>query len=400
MLRFSSSRVIATVLTLSLIFVIAGCGGAAGNSGANGGGGTPPGGTGGGGTGGGSTTSPATDAQLVAETIAGKLRGPWSLVFAPDGRLFFTESAGRLRVISNGQLQTQPVLDITSQTPGFEGGLTGMDLDHNFASNGFIYAHFCTRAKHCRVVRITVSGATGTIDRVLLDYPITNFDHVGGRLKVGPDNLIYLTLGDHQNRASAQDPASWDGKIIRMNLDGTAAGVGLANAYVYSLGHRDPQGIAWDSSNTLYETEHGETGMDEVNIIRAGGNYGWPDCEGACQNPSFIDPVKFFPPSPSTPPSGMVFYNSTVIPGWNGTLLFAVLGLANNPTAHHVHQLQFNAPGGTTVTFEQTLFTNRFGRIRDVAVGPDGFMYFSTNNVGTSVAASPDDDRILRARPN
>jgi glucose/arabinose dehydrogenase len=302
-------------------------------------------------------------------------------------------------VIANGKLQPQPVLDITSQTPGFEGGLTGMDLDHNFASNGIIYAHFCTPTKHCRVVQITVSGSTGIIDKVLLDYPITNFDHVGGRLKIGPDNLIYLTLGDHQNRASAQDPASWDGKIIRMNLDGTPAGVGLANPYVYSLGHRDPQGIAWDSSNTLYETEHGEVGLDEVNIIRPGGNYGWPTCEGACGDPSFIDPVKVFPKSPSTPPSGMTFYNSSIIPGWNGSLLFAVLGLAGNNTAHHVHQLIFNAPGGSTITFEQTLFTNQFGRIRDVAVGPDGLLYFSTANSGTGVQGSADDDRILRARP-
>jgi glucose/arabinose dehydrogenase len=386
------------VLSLCLALFFVGCGGATAPSNANGGGApNPP--AGGGGSGGGAPTSPATDAQLITDTVAANLQGPWSLVFAPDGRLFFTESVGRLRVITNGQLQTQPVLDISSQTPGFEGGLTGMDLDRAFSSNGFLYAHYCTRALHCRVVRVSLTGNTGAIDRVLLDYPITNFDHVGGRLKVGPDNLIYLTLGDHQNRASAQDPASWDGKIIRMNLDGTAAGVGLANAYVYSLGHRDPQGIAWDSSNTLYETEHGETGLDEVNIIRAGANYGWPACEGACNSPGFVDPLKVFPKSPSTPPSGMTFYASSVIPGWNGTLLFAVLGLAGNDTAHHVHQLQFNAPGGSTITFEQALFTNEFGRIRDVAVGPDGFLYFSTANRGTSVTASADDDRILRARP-
>src|SRR3954453_20976858 len=296
---------VALSLCLALSFV--GCGGATAPSNANGGGApNPP--AGGGGSGGGAPTSPATDAQLIRDTVAANLQGPWSLAFAPDGRLFFTESVGRLRVITNGQLQTQPVLDISSQTPGFEGGLTGMDLDRAFSSNGFLYAHYCTRALRCRVVRVSLTGNTGAIDRVLLDYPITNFDHVGGRLKVGPDNLIYSMLGDHHNRAAAQHPASWDGKIIRMNLDGTAAGVGLANAYVYSLGHRDPQGIAWDSSNTLYETEHGETGLDEVNIIRAGANYGWPACEGACNSPGFVDPLKVFPKSPSTPPSGMTFY--------------------------------------------------------------------------------------------
>ena len=306
---------------------------------------------------------------------------------------------------SSGVVPT-PVLDLTSVTVGGEGGTTGMDLDPNFATNGFVYIHYCLNdgSTHCRVDRVVVDANNiGTIDKTLLDYPVTSgqFDHTGGRLKVGPDHLLYLSIGDHTNSSSAQDPASWDGKIVRMNLDGTpAAGNPFSqNPYVYSYGHRDPQGLAWDSSGQLYETEHGPVSNDEVNIIYAGKNYGWPNCVGVCHNPAYVDPIKLFSPQ-SAPPSGAMFYHGTVIPGWDGSFLFAVLGLVDNTYAHHVHQLKFDKPGGTVITFEQILWQNKFGRIRDVTEGPDGSLYFSTSNIpNQSANPAPTDDRIIRASP-
>jgi glucose/arabinose dehydrogenase len=185
-----------------------------------------------------------------------------------------------------------------------------------------------------------------------------------------------------------------------MNLDGTpAAGNPFPNApFVYALGLRDPQGLAWDSAGQLYATDHGPTSNDEVNIILAGANYGWPTCVGICNNPAFVDPVRLFKPVTAAP-SGAAFYRGSRIPGWDGSMLIALLGLANNSYAHHVHQLFFDQPGGRAVTQEQVLWRNRFGRIRDVVEGPDGFLYFSTSNVHTSVKGNPGDDRILRARP-
>jgi glucose/arabinose dehydrogenase len=335
--------------------------------------------------------------------VAQNLQEPWSLAFAPDGRLFFTEAPGRLRVIAaDGTLVPAAVLDISAQTLGFEGGLTGMDLDPGFEANGFVYAHFCTAALHCRVVRITVKGNVGTLDKTLLDYVITNFDHAGGRLKVGPDHLLYLTVGDHDNQNSAQDPASFDGKILRMNLDGTAAAGNPfpQNAFVYSMGHRDPQGLAWDSSGTLYETEHGPVANDEVNIITAGGNYGWPTCVGSCNNPAFIDPiVNLAPALPAMPPAGCTFYSGSTISGWDGSMLISFLGLDTDPVAHQIRQFVFDVPGGRTVTFQQALFLNQFGRIRDVAEGPDGFLYFATSNFKQGTEGAANDDRIIRVRP-
>ncbi|MBA3914207.1 MAG: PQQ-dependent sugar dehydrogenase [Acidobacteriales bacterium] len=385
MLRKSGLFCVSVAVTMLL-----GCGGSGSSD--SGGGTTPP-------------PSPATDQTLVTEDFATHLETPWSMVFAPDGRLFFTEQPGRLRVITNAGLQATPVLDLTGVTVGGEGGTTGMDLDPNFSSNGYIYLHYCLNdgSTHCRVDRVVVNSSNlGTIDLTLLDYPVTsgNFDHTGGRLRVGPDNLLYLSTGDHQNEDSAQDPASWDGKILRMNLDGTAAAGNSfpENPYVYTLGHRDPQGLAWDSSGTLYETEHGPTANDEVNIIEAGQNYGWPTCVGTCNNPNFTDPIKLFT-AETIPPSGATFYHGSVIPGWDGTLLFAVLGQDDNTDAHHVHQLQFSSDG-RSIIFEQTLWQNQFGRIRDVVEGPDGFLYFSTSNIpAQGTLAGPDDDRIIRAHP-
>jgi aldose sugar dehydrogenase len=349
------------------------------------------------------TSGVANDQTLKTEDVATGLDNPWSLVFAPDGRLFFTEPPGRLRVITNTGLVAQPVLDISSQSAGFEAGLTGMDLDPGFSSNGILYIHFCSNLAdglHCRIARVQVTGNTGTLGAVLFDYKAQAADHTGGRLIVGPDHLLYLSTGDHDTPTTAQDLTSMNGKVLRMNLDGSpAAGNPFpSNSFVYALGFRDPQGLAFDSSGQLYGTDHGPTSNDEVNIIFAGSNYGWPTCVGACSNPAFVDPVRLFSPETAAP-SGMTFYQGTIIPGWNGSMLIGLLGLANNTFAHHVHQIFLNGPGGRVVTMEQILWRDKFGRIRDVVEGPDGFLYFSTSNLHTTVATHPGDDRIVRAHP-
>lgn len=403
------SLLVLTFLFLLTLALLTSCGTAANignnNGGNSGGSGSGSGGGSNGGNGGGSTgsTSPATESQLTVETVAENLQEPWALAFAPDGRLFFTEAPGRLRVIANGALQAAPVVDLTANNAGFEGGLTGMDLDRSFASNGFIYVHYCTTDMQCHVARVVVttgsSSTTGVVDKTLLNYPVAGFDHAGGRLKVGPDNMIYLSVGDHQNSASAQDPASWDGKILRMNSDGSAAANPFSqNAYVYAIGLRDPQGLAWDASGNLYATDHGPTAQDEVDKITAGSNYGWPTCVGSCSNPSFVDPVVNLSPSgPSLPPAGATFYSGSTIPGWNGSLLIAILGLDDNTVAHHLHQVVFDSNGAASS--QQSLFVNQYGRLRDVVEGPDGFVYMSTSNYQQGSKGAPNDDRILRVRP-
>lgn len=394
----------ASLITIVLFFAVAfisSCGGGASQSASSGqpgaGTGGNTGGSGGGGGGGGGGTAPS-DTSLKTEDVATGLDNPWSLAFAPDGRLFILESPGRLRVVDKTGLVAQPVLDFTSVTDG----ASGMDLDPDFASNGIIYVHFCANdGSHCQISVINVARNNGTLGRTIFSYPIPSGNHVGGRLKVGPDHLLYLTKGDHEVPNSAQDTGSLLGKVLRMNLDGSpAAGNPFpsSNPYVYAYGFRDPQGIAWDSSGQLYGTDHGPTSNDEVNIIFAGKNYGWPTCVGICNNPAFVDPVRLFSPE-TIPPAGAMFYHGSTVPGWDGSMFFAVLGLGNNSNAHHLHRLKFDRPGGTKIMEEQVLFQNKFGRIRDVVEGPDGFLYFGTSNLHTDVTPGPNDDRVIRVHP-
>lgn len=326
---------------------------------------------------------------------------PWEIVFAPDGRLIFTEQPGRLRVIENGNLLARPALDFTARVPGGEAGMLGLEIDRNFSANGFLYVFYCyeTAASatgvRCRVARLVMSGNSAREDKVLLDFLGVGQGrhHNAGRIKIGPDNLLYVTTGDLTQRQRAQDLNDLAGKILRMNLDGSAAAGNPFpdHPYIYAYGLRDPQGLAFDSSGQLYCTEHGEESHDEVNIIHAGANYGWPICEGRCNDPRFVDPIKLFFPETAAP-SGGTFYNGSLIPQWNGSLLFATLGLPDNTFAHHIHRIKFNAPGGTEIVEEEVLYRNQFGRIRTVVQGPDGFVYFSTSSGGGV-------DRIIRIRP-
>ena len=345
-------------------------------------------------------TSPGgSTSQVRTEVVASGLSVPWALQFSPDGRLFFTEQPGRLRVMTNFVLQTQPVFDVTAVTAGGEAGLTGMTLDPNFANNHFIYIFFCRVGAplQCEVDRLIEANGIASFDKTLLTFTEPQDQHTGGRLKVGPDGLLYLTVGDSMQPNLAQDLTSPHGKILRMNLDGTPAfgNPDPAHPLIYALGFRDPQGLAWDSSGQLYGTDNGEVANDEVNIIFAGGNYGWPICQGICNNPQFIDPIRLFT-GQSVPPSGATFYNSTVIPQFTGSMFFATLGLQGNTAAHHLHRILFDQPGGTKIVQEEELFKDQFGRLRDVTEGPDGFLYFSTSN---ATVTTPGVDQIIRVRP-
>ncbi len=346
-------------------------------------------------------------AEVTTETVASGLVGPWALAFAPDGRLFLTEQPGRLRVIDASGLRADPVLDLTSIVPGGEAGMLGLAVDPNFLSNHFLYVFHSyntpTGIKN-RVIRLLENNNHATVDRVILESIDGGLHHNAGRIKIGPDGFLYAAVGDgsfggENDPNRAQSLSSTGGKILRMQLDGTPApGNPIPQApYVYALGLRDPQGIAFDSSGQLYATDHGPTSNDEVDIIRSGGNYGWPTCVGICNNPAFIDPIRLFFPE-TVPPSGATFYSGTALP-WNGSFFFAVLGIDSNAAAaRHLHRILFDRPGGTQIVQEEQLFKGQFGRLREVIEGADGNLYFTTDNRQASAAATPDDDRVIRIR--
>ena len=337
----------------------------------------PPGGGGGG-----------SSVAVTTETIVTGVSVPWSLVFAPDGRLFFTEQRGNLKILNNGQVTTA----YSVNTPGGLDGMTGLVLDPNFATNHRLFVFYCLAGaapEHCMIDRLIENNGVATHEAFIFDFPTGNRDHIGGRMKIGPDGLLYLTTGDQQNNALSQDPSSLAGKNLRMDLNGNAqGGGGFANPFVFAMGFRDPEGLAWDAAGNLYASDHGPNSNDEINLVQAGRNYGWPICIGRCNNPAFVDPVKLWAPETAAP-SGMTFYTGTVIPQWTGNLFVATLGLADNTFAHHLDRLEIN---GSTVVNEESLFKDQFGRIRDVTQGPDGLLYFSSSN-GINV------DVIVRIKP-
>ena len=213
--------------------------------------------------------------------------------------------------------------------------------------------------------------------------------HDGGRVRFGPDGLLYVTMGDNREASNAQDLAAFTGKIFRLNADGTTPPSNPLASPVYSYGHRNPQGIDWHPvSGDLWATEHGDIGNDEVNRIEAGGNYGWPVIEGSSTMPGMMTPALSF--SPSIAPSGASFYVGQAIPGFRNDLFVATL------RGEHLHRVRFDPADPSRVLADERLLEGRFGRLRDVVTGPDGALYICTNNRDGRGSISADDDRILR----
>lgn len=330
--------------------------------------------------------------RFLVETFARNLEVPWALAFASDGRLFVTERPGRVRVIRNGQLLGTPALTLTDISATGESGLLGIALHPAFASTRWVYLFYTASTPGGTVNRLVryreVNDQLGERAVLLDDIPASAI-HDGSRVKFGPDGRLYVTTGDAANPALSQDLGSYAGKILRLNHDGTTPADNPLASPIYSYGHRNPQGIDWHpQTGELWATEHGPTGFDELNRILPGRNYGWPVIVGGDSRPDMETPVAHY--SPAIAPSGMTFYGGTAIPAFNGDLFFGTL------RGMHLRRVRLS---GTQVITQEALMTERYGRIRDVVFGPDGFLYFTTSNRDGRATPAADDDRILRIRP-
>lgn len=327
------------------------------------------------------------------ETVAGGLQIPWALTFAPDGRLFVTERAGRVRIFAPGASTSEVALTLDDTFAQGEAGTLGLALDPDFPSNRHVYVYYTAQTGAGpvnRVVRYREAGGRLGERAVLLDDIPANVIHDGGRLRFGPDGLLYITTGDAANTSLAQDVASLAGKILRITRDGATPRDNPLSSPVWSYGHRNPQGLDWHPNGTLWAAEHGNSGNDEVNVIEAGVNYGWPRIEGAQTMPGMRAPLVSY--SPAVAPSGASFYRGSRFPAFTGDLFVATL------RGSHLLRLRVDAAAPRVVAQER-LLAGRFGRIRDVAIGPDGLIYFCTNNRDGRGSAEPADDRIARLIP-
>ena len=372
-----------------MLATLAACGGGNSNGGSNPPTGPPPSGSP-------VTSLTARDGTVYGvQVIATGLEIPWSLAFAPDGRLFITERPGRVRIFANGQLQTEPALVLTDVFTSGESGILGLALHPEFATNHFVYLTYTATSPNgavARLVRFREVGNRLAEPAVLLDdVPAANI-HNGSRVKFGPDRLLYVTFGDVSVPSNAQDVAALNGKILRFNADGTSAPGNRFNSPVYSYGHRNPQGLAWHPlTRDLWETEHGATGNDEINVIDSGANYGWPVIEGAETRPDMRAPIDFF--APSVAPSGADFYTGSGIPGFRNHLFVATL------RAMALVRVAIDGSTSRHVAYTERLIEGRFGRLRDVVMGPDGFLYICTSNRDGRNTPVAEDDRLIRIVP-
>lgn len=332
--------------------------------------------------------------DLPAEVIITEgLDTPWGIAFMPDGNMLVTERKGTVRLVEkNGNLREEPVATIENVREMGEGGLLGIALHPNFNNNKYVYLYYTYGSAGNntlnRVVRMTYINEQLVNEMTILDSIAGAANHNGGRIKFGPDGYLYITTGDAEEPSLAQELMSDAGKILRVKDNGQSAPGNINNSQVYSYGHRNPQGIAWDQAGRLWETEHGPsggrlgTGNDEVNLIVTGGNYGWPDNQGGQTADGMITPVKFSTPSVAWAPGGTaVLGNQLFFSGLRGQALYRA-------------EIQGSNLGEIT-----ELFKGKYGRIREVIAGPDRMLYITTSNRDGRGVPNDSDDRIIRINP-
>lgn len=342
------------------------------------------------------SSAPSDDAPVFVQpagdpaVVADGLQIPWDLLRLGTGELLVSErDSARILRIDETTGDTAEVGVVDGVAPGGEGGLLGIaELDDG--GERWLYAYL-TAAGDNRIVRMPLTGsgelALGA-PQLVLDGLAKAGNHDGGRIDFGPDGMLYATVGDAGDPSRAQDPASPNGKILRMTPTG---GVPDDNptpgSLVYSLGHRNPQGIAWDDTGQLYAAEFGQDTWDEFNRIEPGGNYGWPTVEGVGEQDGFVDPLAQWSTDAASP-SGLAFVD--------GTFFLAGLG---GERVWAIYPADLSSPWSAADEASGVeWFAGQFGRIRDVAAGPDGTLLFLTNNTDGRGDPREGDDHLYSVR--
>ncbi len=319
--------------------------------------------------------------------IAQNLDTPWAITFLPDGSMLITEREGKVLFVDNsGNLTPNPVAEIEAVKEIGEGGLLGIAAHPNFSANRYIYLYYTYSSAGSntlnRVVRMKYKNGRLTDEEVILDKIPGASNHNGGRIKFGPDGLLYIGTGDAENPSQAQSTRTLGGKILRVTDEGKPAPGNPFGNSVYSYGHRNVQGLAWDASGALWATEHGSSAQDEINLVEVGKNYGWPVIEGNETRAGMVTPVANSGPDTTWAPSGAAFVgNSLFFAGLRGQTIYEAVVQNNEIVEVKEH------------------FAQEYGRLREVVLGPDGMLYITTSNLDSRGNPNKGDDKIIRVNP-
>lgn len=325
-----------------------------------------------------------TTAAVLKDTIlTNKLSRPWEIVWGPDNFIWMTERGGKISRVDPANGAVTPLLTISDVTAQGEGGLLGLVLHPEFSKTPHVFVayNYMNGSNYQeKIVRFTYNGTTLTSPQIILDNIKAAGIHNGCRLLITPDQKLFITTGDANDQSLPQNKGAINGKVLRLNLDGSIpADNPTPGSAVWSIGHRNAQGLVY-ANNILYSSEHGHDTDDEINIIEKGRNYGWPTVRGMCNTSAeqtfcsannVREPLQAW--TPTIAPSGLEYYDKDQIPQWKHSLLLATL--KNN----RLVQLKLNAARtGIDSVFE--FYTNKYGRMRDVCISPEGKVYICTDN--------------------
>lgn len=331
------------------------------------------------------SAAPAKGTAKVAGTVATGLTTPWGVAVLPEGDLLVaSRDSGVITRVAAKDGRKTAVGTVPGVSAGGEGGLLGLTLSPDFATDHLVYAYFTTESDN-RIARMLydedrpAGEQLGAPDTILRGIPHGAI-HNGGRIAFGPDGMLYAGTGESGDRGKAQDKDSLGGKILRMTADGEPVhGNPFAGSVVYSYGHRNVQGLAWDSQGRLWAAEFGQDTWDELNLIQPGGNYGWPVVEGIGHRAGYVDPIAVWHTDDASP-SGIAYAKGSI---WMASLKGARLW-------------RIPLAGTKAAAAPQAFLVNRYGRLRTVLAEEDGSLLLTTSNTDGRGTPRGGDDRILR----
>jgi aldose sugar dehydrogenase len=334
----------------------------------------------------------------VEEVVTG-LEVPWGIAFLPNQDMLVTERPGRVRLVQNGKLIQKPVATIKVTDSG-EGGLLGIATHPNFAQNRFFYVYYTADRNGSQVNRVerwrlSENGLSASSDRIILDNIPVAVYHNGGRIRFGPDGMLYIGTGDARKPQISQDVNSLAGKILRVTPDGQ---VPPDNPFgknpVFITGIRNTQGFDWLDRSTLWVTDHGpsgelgRSGHDKASLAKAGDNLGWPTTYRCESQQGLVTPSIVW--RQALPPGGAAIYTGNSISEWKGNLIIPTL------RSEHLQRVVFNPKSPQQVQRHEVYLQGKYGRLRDAIMGPDGELYVTTSNCDGRGNCSSQQDKILR----